>query len=99
LAKYGPAVQRQAEGLYAALDADAAGQRAKLDEMLARLKDGDVRRGQAVFYSPKAACASCHAIGYLGGQVGPDLTRIGAVRGERDLREAVLFPSASLVRR
>jgi len=50
-----------------------------------------------VFNGSKAACASCHAIGYLGGQVGPDLTRIGKVRTERDLLEAIAFPSASFV--
>ncbi len=62
------------------------------------LAAGDVRRGQLVFHSEKAACYSCHAIGYRGGNVGPDLTRIGSVRSDRDLLEAILFPSASLVR-
>ena len=62
------------------------------------LSAGDVRRGQLVFHSEKAACYSCHAIGYRGGNVGPDLTRIGSVRSERDLLEAIVFPSASLVR-
>jgi putative heme-binding domain-containing protein len=57
-----------------------------------------MRRGQSVFNSQKAACASCHAIGYLGGKVGPDLTNIGQVRTERDLLEAILYPSASFVR-
>ena len=37
-------------------------------------------------------------MGYLGGKVGPDLTRIGGVRSERDLLEAIAFPSASFVR-
>jgi putative heme-binding domain-containing protein len=98
LAKFGPTVQHQAEALYAALDGDASKQRARLEQLLASLKDGDVRRGQAVFNSSKAACASCHAIGYLGGNVGPDLTHIGKIRNERDLLESIVFPSASLVR-
>jgi putative membrane-bound dehydrogenase-like protein len=98
LAKYGSAVQKQAEELYSALNADAAKQKARLDELLTKLDGGDVRRGQAVFNGPKAACASCHAIGYLGGKVGPDLTRIGQIRNERDLLEAIVFPSASFVR-
>ena len=93
-----PRSSKQAEELYAALDADAAKQQAQLEELLAALKDGDVRRGQAVFNSTKAACAACHAIGYLGGKVGPDLTRIGQIRTERDLLEAIVFPSASFVR-
>ena len=57
-----------------------------------------MRRGQAVFNGTKAACSSCHAIGYLGGKVGPDLTQIGKIRTERDLLESIVFPSASFVR-
>ncbi|QEH38787.1 hypothetical protein OJF2_73970 [Aquisphaera giovannonii] len=98
LAKYGPPVQAAAEGLYARLNADAAKQRAKLDELASKVAGGDIRRGQAVFLSEKAACFTCHAIGYRGGDVGPDLTKVGEVRTERDLLESIVFPSASLVR-
>jgi putative membrane-bound dehydrogenase-like protein len=98
LAKFGPKVQKEAEGLYALLNADLAKQRARLDELLAQLKDGDVRRGQAVFNSTKASCSACHAIGYLGGTIGPDLTHVGKIRTERDLLESIVFPSASFVR-
>jgi putative membrane-bound dehydrogenase-like protein len=98
LAKFGPGVRKEAEAFYVELNADTAKQAAKLEGLLASLKGGDVRRGQAVFNSPKAACASCHAIGYLGGKVGPDLTRIGGIRSERDLLEAIVFPSSSFVR-
>jgi len=51
-----------------------------------------------VFHSEKAACFTCHAIGYRGGNVGPDLTKVGQVRSERDLLEAIVYPSASLIR-
>jgi putative heme-binding domain-containing protein len=98
LSKYGPAVQKSAEALYARLNVDAGKQKAQLDQLLTTLSAGDVRRGQLVFHSEKAACYSCHAIGYRGGTVGPDLTRIGSVRAERDLLEAIVFPSASFVR-
>ncbi|HZW34164.1 MAG TPA: dehydrogenase, partial [Isosphaeraceae bacterium] len=98
LAKYGPAVQKQAEALYAQLNVDAAKQKAQLEQLLTTLSAGDVRRGQLVFHSEKAACYSCHAIGYRGGNVGPDLTKIGSVRSERDLLESIVFPSASFVR-
>jgi putative heme-binding domain-containing protein len=98
LAKFGPKVQKEADALYAALKADNAKQAAKLDTLLAGMKDGDIRRGQAVFNSTKAACSSCHAIGYLGGTLGPDLTHIGKICAERDLLESIVFPSASLVR-
>jgi putative heme-binding domain-containing protein len=98
LAKYGPAVQKQAEALFARINVDAAKQKARLEQLTTILSAGNVRRGQLVFHSEKAACFTCHAIGYRGGTVGPDLTKIGAVRAERDLLEAIIFPSASLVR-
>jgi putative heme-binding domain-containing protein len=91
-------VQQQAHELIAQLDADNANQAAHLDELLPALKDGDIRRGQAIFNSQKAACFSCHSLGYMGGKVGPDLTSIGQVRTERDLLESIVYPSASFVR-
>jgi putative heme-binding domain-containing protein len=98
LAKYPESVQNQGEVLLASLRVDSAAQARRLEELLDAVKDGDVRRGQAVFNSPKVACLTCHAIGYVGGRVGPDLTRIGQIRSERDLLEAIVFPSASFVR-
>ncbi len=98
LAKYSPSIRKQAEEFLASLNEDEAKQKSRLDDMLASLPAGDIRRGQAVFNGVKGACASCHAIGYLGGKVGPDLTRIGGVRTERDLLESIVFPNASFVR-
>jgi putative heme-binding domain-containing protein len=98
LAKYPAEVRNQAEELYVLLNADFVKQKEKLDQLVATLERGDIRRGQAVFNSTKAACSACHAVGYMGGTVGPDLTRIGAIRAERDLLESIVFPSASFVR-
>jgi len=98
LAKFGPGVQKKAESLYAKLNVDAAKQKAKLEQLVTSLSSGDIRRGQIVFNSEKAACYTCHEIGYRGGHVGPDLTKIGKIRAERDLLEAIVFPSASFVR-
>lgn len=95
LGQFGPRVKAQAEELFAKLNPDAAERKAKLDELMRTLPKGDVRRGQAVFNSPKVSCVSCHAIGYLGGHVGPDLTAVGTIRSERDLLESIVFPSAS----
>ncbi len=98
IAKYPESVQREAAGLFASLAADAGKQKEHLDQLLAELPKGDVRHGQAIFNNPKVACSSCHAIGYLGGHVGPDLTAVGTVRTERDLLESIVYPSASFVR-
>ena len=91
-------VHKAAEKLYAALNAEYEQQRTRLDEMSKTLATGDVRRGQAVFNSAKTSCIACHTIGYVGGKIGPDLTKIGGIRSERDLLESILFPSASFVR-
>ena len=80
------------------IDATVEAQRKELDKLLESLPPGDAARGYAVFFSRKTACASCHSIGYLGGDIGPDLTRVGQIRTTRDLLEAIVFPSASFVR-
>src|SRR5205823_13094744 len=98
VAKYPEPVQQQGKELLTLLNVDTAKQSAHLDELLAELKNGDIVRGQAVFNSQKAACFSCHAMGYQGGHVGPDLTSISQARTERDLLEAIVYPSASFVR-
>jgi putative heme-binding domain-containing protein len=98
LARFPGSVRQEAEALYSRLNADAEKQKERLEALLPAVSGGDISRGQAVFNNPKSACVSCHAIGYIGGKVGPDLTRIGQIRNERDLLEAILFPSASFVR-
>jgi putative membrane-bound dehydrogenase-like protein len=98
LAKYSSRVRQEAEALADLLNVDADRQRAKLEQLLGGIAGGDIRRGQAVFNSTKAACSSCHAVGYVGGKVGPDLTRIGGIRSDRDLLESIVFPSMTFVR-
>ena len=98
LDRFGPKVRDAAGPLYLALNADAGAQKARIDAILPGLTAGDERRGQAVFNGPKAACRSCHALGYVGGNVGPDLSKVGAIRNERDLVEAIVYPSLSFVR-
>jgi putative membrane-bound dehydrogenase-like protein len=71
---------------------------ARLDSMEANLPEGDRRRGHQIFKSTKAACATCHRLAYAGGALGPDLTRIGAIRSRRDLLESIVAPSASYAR-
>lgn len=70
----------------------------RLETLNKTLPKGDRIKGHQVFRSSKAACNSCHRIAYEGGTVGPDLTRIGAIRSRRDLLEAIVVPSASYAR-
>lgn len=98
LTNFPTSVQQEGEALLAMLNTDAAQQKKRLEELLVQIKNGDIRRGQAIFNSAKAACSACHAIGYLGGKIGPDLTSISQARTERDLLESIVYPSASFVR-
>jgi putative membrane-bound dehydrogenase-like protein len=96
LAKYPKEIRDASQPLLDQFSADAAKQAARLDGLLAALPTGDLRRGQAVFQ--RAGCIACHRIGYAGGTLGPDVTKLGKVRTSRDLLEAIVFPSASIVR-
>ena len=69
---------------------------AKLSALEKELPEGEATRGFQVFRNPKHACSSCHQIGYVGGSIGPELTRIGATRTKRDLLEAIVLPSVRL---
>jgi putative heme-binding domain-containing protein len=95
---YPAEIRAQGDRFLETLDTGLAGRRKRLEKIRSELPAGDVRRGQAVFNSAKAACIQCHRLGYQGGDVGPELTSIGTVRSADDLLEAIVEPSASLVR-
>ena len=98
LSKYPASVQNAGKALMRLLNASVEEQTAMLEKMLTDLPQGDVRRGHEVFMGKKGACNTCHKLGYGGGRLGPDLTNIGRVRNRRDIVEALIFPSASIVR-
>ena len=98
LKAYPEPIKQRGEALLTTLRSDAARQGKELDALLAGVRGGDHVRGQMLFNNPKAACNACHAIGYKGGRIGPDLTSIGQIRSERDLLEAIVFPNASFAR-
>ncbi len=98
IARYPARVQQVATPLLEALNAGVAQQNARIDALLPTLAGGDINRGHLVFNNEKTACTLCHKIGYRGGLLGPDLTTIGKIRSERDLLEAIVFPSATMVR-
>jgi putative membrane-bound dehydrogenase-like protein len=68
---------------------------ALLAEYRPLLENGDPGRGRTVFFGKTAACATCHRVGVDGGQIGPDLTRIGAIRSGLDLLESIVWPSST----
>jgi putative membrane-bound dehydrogenase-like protein len=89
------AARRRAELLRETLQNSAELQRAKISEFSSLLAGGDAGRGRAVFFSNKAACSTCHTVGSAGGTVGPDLTKVGAIRSGWDILESILLPSST----
>jgi putative heme-binding domain-containing protein len=95
---YPDAVRQAAQPLFKRLEVPLAAQQARLAELAPVLKGGDPGRGQDVFFGAKASCAACHTARSQGGQVGPDLSKIGAIRTGRELLESIVFPGASIAR-
>ena len=92
-----PAATRpQAEILRSQLREAIERRRARLAEYEPLLLGGDAGRGRAVFFGSKVACGTCHRIGADGGRVGPDLTKVGAIRAGRDILESVVLPSSTI---
>ena len=54
---------------------------------------GNPDRGEAVYRRMELGCVMCHAIGGVGGKVGPDLTSIGASAPLDYLVESLLAPN------
>jgi putative heme-binding domain-containing protein len=66
----------------------------ELKRLLAFIQEkGDPARGERVYRRQELACVTCHAIGGVGGKVGPDLTSIGASAPADYLVESMLFPN------
>ncbi|MDC0144667.1 hypothetical protein OAK45_09095 [Verrucomicrobia bacterium] len=76
-----------------------ARQAKRLDQLAGFLSKGDPIRGEKLFHdAAKSLCITCHIKGDKGVDFGPDLTRIGAIRSERDLLEAIVYPSSTIAR-
>ena len=57
---------------------------------------GDPARGERVFRRFELGCVTCHAIGGVGGKVGPDLTSIGASAPVDYLVESMFYPNRKI---
>ncbi|MGL6073046.1 MAG: PVC-type heme-binding CxxCH protein [Fimbriiglobus sp.] len=59
-------------------------------------KLGDPARGEAIYRRADMNCLKCHAIAGAGGQVGPDMSSIGASAQVDYLLESLLNPNAKI---
>lgn len=99
LAKHYPAATATAlKPIFDRLQEATREQRSRLEALSSTLPAGNPTAGKQVFANRQTGCALCHRIGNEGGRVGPDLSTIGQRRNQRDLLEAVIFPSSSLAR-
>ncbi len=63
------------------------------------LAGGNAERGQQIFFTRSdVSCQRCHKIAGRGGDVGPDLSQIAAMKDRNYLLEAVLQPSAQIAK-
>lgn len=60
------------------------------------VQSGNPERGEAIFRRKEIGCVNCHAIGGVGGKVGPDLTSIGASAQVDYLVESVFYPNRKI---
>lgn len=63
-----------------------------------RLNGAAPNLGRMAFEQGKGACIACHRVGDKGRSIGPDLSKIGAIRTGRDILESIIFPSNTLAR-
>jgi putative heme-binding domain-containing protein len=69
----------------------------QLTQMMAEVKSGgDPARGEAIYRRANLQCMNCHAIGAVGGIVGPDMVSIGASAPVDYIIESLLEPSKKI---
>jgi cytochrome c oxidase cbb3-type subunit 3 len=56
--------------------------------------NGNPKTGEALYQS--SGCSACHMIDGNGGSIGPELTRIGDMRGPTSLKQRLIDPGANL---
>ncbi|WP_161604627.1 PVC-type heme-binding CxxCH protein [Roseiconus nitratireducens] len=57
---------------------------------------GDAERGELVYRRTQLQCVTCHAIGGVGGKVGPDMTSLGASAPIDYIIESLFDPNAKI---
>lgn len=69
---------------------------AELQQIASQAVNGDPSNGELVYRRQDLACITCHAIGGVGGKVGPDMTSIGASAPIDYLVESIFQPNAKI---
>ena len=69
----------------------------KLAKLVLQSESGNASRGRILFYTNRATCSLCHRVNERGGSLGPNLSKIGEIRSRKDLLEAIVYPSATVV--
>ena len=71
--------------------------RGELDRLVKLVQEtGNPQRGEVVFRRADTLCLRCHAISGSGGQVGPDMTSLGASAQIDYLIESILVPNKAV---
>jgi len=87
-----PAVKQKLAGYHASKPKDDA-----LAEYRETLFGGDATQGRKIFFErAETQCVRCHKINGEGGDVGPDLSRIGQQKDRQFLLESVLLPNKEI---
>lgn len=58
--------------------------------------NGNSGRGSKVYWNPQLLCSSCHRINGEGGQLGPDLSFVGAFMTPESILEAIVNPNTAI---
>jgi quinoprotein glucose dehydrogenase len=88
-----PKLQSAVESYEAGLD-----RRDPLSAWLVSMHGGDAERGRRIFFEhPTAQCVKCHTVDGTGGNVGPDLSSVGA-KDRRYLLQALITPGATIAK-
>ena len=71
------------------------------DDPLAEYREafygGNAAEGKKIFFErPEASCVRCHKINGEGGEVGPDLSHVGAQKDRQYLLESVVLPNKDI---
>ena len=70
-----------------------------LANFLVATEGGDKEKGKEIFFErTQLSCVRCHKVDRAGGEVGPNLTKIGSEKDRRYLLESICLPDAQIAK-